>query len=104
MEFEPISLSFDTATCTLFVGGSVDEMSAGKLRDALDRCMDETTPTLTVDLTDVSFLTSVGIGVLAAAQHRGADLGSAVEVVTEAGSIPDRVLAICGLPYSVRRD
>ena len=104
VQFEPLSLSFDTVSSTLFVGGSIDEMSADKLRDALNRCMGETTPTLTVDLTDVSFLTSVGIGVLAAAVHRGADLGCTVEAVAEAGSIPERVLAICGLPHTIKVD
>ncbi len=104
MQFEPLSLSFDTVSSTLFVGGSVDEMSADKLRDALNRCMGETAPILTVDLSKVSFLTSVGIGVLAAAMHRGADLGSTVEVVARAGSIPDKVLAICGLPHTTRPD
>ena len=102
VQFEPLSLSFDTVSSTLFVGGSVDEMSADKLRDALNRCLGETASTLTVDLTDVSFLTSVGIGVLAAAVHRGADLGATVEVVAKAGSIPERVLAICGLPHTTQ--
>ena len=101
MQFDPLSLSFDTATCTLYVAGSVDEMSAEMLRDALHRCLDQTTSPLTVDLTDVSFLTSVGLGVLAAAMRRAAEAGSAVELVAKAGSIAEKVLAICGLSHTI---
>lgn len=102
VQFEPLLLSFDAVSSTLFVGGSVDEMSADTLRSALNRCLGETASTLTVDLTNVSFLTSVGIGVLAAAVHRGADLGATVVVVAKAGSIAERVLAICGLPHTTQ--
>lgn len=53
--------------------GDVDVSSAGRLRDALARLITDTSGKVLVDLTDVPFLDSTGIGVLVARlkQQRG---------------------------------
>ena len=55
---------------TARVRGEVDIATAGRLRDALDDLIREAHPTVIVDVADVSFMDSSGVGVLVAAARR----------------------------------
>ena len=79
--------------------GSVDETSAEEFRSAIDESTGHYTRDLTIDLGDVDFLPSMGIGVLAGALREAERQGRRLELVAPATSIAGRVLRICGVPY-----
>lgn len=81
------------------VSGSVDELAGVALRDAIDKHSDSCTQPLTVDLTDVDFLPSLGVGVLAVAMRTAEEKGASIDLVAASGTIAQQVLNICGLPY-----
>ena len=102
MELEPLDCVYDDASRTLFVSGSVDETATHQLREAIEKYSVGYTQDLIVDLGDVNFLPSVGVGVLAAATRRADETGHAIGLIALDGSVPMQVLKICGLPHSTR--
>ena len=102
MSVEPLRCVFDDSSATLAVVGAVDELSVDVLLDALAESTRGYTRDVTVDLVRVTFLPSVGIGVLALAARQAAENGCAVTLVAAEGTIAQKVLAICGLPYETR--
>ena len=101
MEERPLTISVDPDTRTLYVSGEVDELSAIALREALEKHSNGFTDDLVVDLSDVDFLPSMGVGVLAVASRTAGERGSAIELVAVKGTIAQQVLHICGLPHRV---
>jgi anti-anti-sigma factor len=90
--------TYDEDTATLTVAGDVDEDASVSLREALDDAS-RTGELHAVDLSGVTLLPSFGIGVLAVALRQAADEGRGLDLVAAQGSISQRVLEICGLPY-----
>ena len=102
MDFRPLALEYDADSSTLAVAGSVDEGSGTLLRAALEKYSDGYAKDLTVDLGDVDFLPSLGIGVLAVAMRTASERGSSIELVAVDGTVAQRVLAISGMPHRLR--
>lgn len=65
---------------TVLVSGEVDVSNAGELRNALDQGLASGATDLTVDLADVPYIDSTGIGVLVGAAHHAAEKGARLEV------------------------
>ena len=84
----------------LTVSGSVDEYAVIALRNALREQTADYTRSLTVDLTDADYLPSVAVSVLVAAMRSAEQNGTSVSLVAAAGTIAQRVLMVCALPYS----
>lgn len=82
----------------VLVSGEVDEDRAGVLRVALLHHSRVGTSALTVDLSDVSLLSSAAVRVLAEAVGWGT--GPVVALVAAPGSIAAQVLDVVGLPYA----
>ena len=101
MEERPLTFTVDSDTRTLYVSGEVDELSAVRLREALDTHSNGFADDLVVDLSDVDFLPSMGVGVLAVAARNAEERGSKFELVAGKGTIAQQVLNICGLPHRV---
>ena len=101
MEERPLTFSVDPDTRTLYVSGEVDELSAVALREALEKHSNGFADDLVVDLSEVDFLPSMGVGVLAVASRTAAERGSTIELVAVKGTIAQQVLNICGLPHRV---
>jgi anti-anti-sigma factor len=99
VEERPLTTTYDDATSTLLVSGSVDELSGVALREAIDKHSEGLTLELSVNLTDVDFLPSLGIGVLAIAMRTAEENGSRISLVAANGTIAQQVLSICGLPH-----
>jgi anti-sigma B factor antagonist len=83
------------------VGGEIDLESAPELRDCLNQTIDAGSRQLVVDLRRVSFIDSMGLGVLVGAKRRlrGQDagqVGSPLQLVCAEGLVL-RVLRISGL-------
>lgn len=62
------------------VAGEVDVSNASKLRDVIDELLAEGVPSVDVDLSQVSYIDSTGIGVLVGAVHRAHDAGLSLVV------------------------
>ena len=102
MDFRPLTFAYDVETSTLAVAGSVDEASGPALRQAIEKYSDDFAKDLVVDLGDVEFLPSLGIGILAVAMRSAAERSSTIELVAVEGTVAQRVLAISGMPHRLR--
>ena len=102
MDFRPLALDYDADSSTLAVAGSVDESSGSVLRAALERYSDGYAKDLVVDLGDVDFLPSLGVGVLAVAMRTASEREASIELVAVDGTVAQRVLAISGMPHRLR--
>lgn len=83
----------------MYVHGTVDEISASAFRaDLLDR-VEAGDGAFVVDLCDVDFFPSAAVGALVAGLKAAATARRQVDVRVTDGTLPQRVLRICGLPY-----
>lgn len=84
---------------TLRVRGEVDDYGIIALRNLLAE--HGTTPGghLFVDLGEVDYLPSVGVGVLTKALGAAHRAGAEIVLVARRGSIAQRVLMVCALPF-----
>lgn len=90
---------YDGSSQTLTVAGDVEEESALALRDAIDAHSASFTRPLVIDLTAVTYLPSVAVGVLAKAGQKATTAGQPLDLVAADGSIAQRVLTVCALPH-----
>jgi len=97
MTQRPFSYDLSTAGQTLTLHGEVDEAAAIELRDLLAAVTADLVGELRINLTDVDFLPSVAIGVLAAARNVATKNNASVTFVAASGTISRRVLTICGI-------
>jgi anti-sigma B factor antagonist len=77
-------------TPVLSVKGEVDVYSAPALSDNLTQLLDEGSATIVVDLTEVAFLDSTGLGALIAARTASDKAGGALAIVCT----QDRILKL----------
>lgn len=101
MQSTGFAIELDEAAQTIFVSGDLDELAIVALRDRVVEASGSFTQPLTIDLSAVTFLPSAGVGVLATAQQRGSTSGQPIDLVAADGTIAQRVLTVCALPYRV---
>jgi anti-sigma B factor antagonist len=80
----------------LEVQGEVDLYTSSQLRDAILRLTEEAENRIVVDLNNVSFMDSSGLGVLIAGLKRARERGGELALVFSEGSV-QKVLGITGL-------
>lgn len=95
------SIELDEAARTIIVSGELDDPAIVSLREAVVEASGSFTRPLAIDLSAVSFIPSAAVGVLATAQQRGSTSGHPVDLVAADGTIAQRVLTVCALPYRV---
>lgn len=78
------------------VSGEVDVSNASKLRDAIDLALKDGVPAIEVDLSEVPYIDSTGIGVLVGAVHRASDAGLSLKVANPQRNVA-RVLGMLGV-------
>ena len=78
------------------VAGEVDVSNAPELREALDRAFEGGATAVEVDLTEVPYIDSTGIGVLVGAAHRASEANVTLEVARPQHNV-SRVLALLGV-------
>ena len=83
-------------TWLVSVSGEVDVSNAADLRKALDEALGAGREELVVDLTEVSYIDSTGIGVLVGAARRAADARMAFSVAHPQRNVA-RVLSMLGV-------
>lgn len=86
----------DPAAPVFALGGSLDIATSPTLRAALMDAADRGQHELIVDLSDLEFLDSTGLGALIGAHKRAGEQGGAVRLVAQEGQIL-RLLRITGL-------
>lgn len=92
-----VRTSIQDASVLVVVEGEVDVSNAGELRDVLNAAADEgPAKPITVDLADVSYIDSTGIGVLVGAKNRATQAGTSF-VVTNPQRNVARVLSLLGV-------
>lgn len=99
MQPGPFLAELDRSAATLTVSGEIDEGSFDSFREAITTAAQELGQRLVVNVSGVLYLPSAAIGVLVSAMQRGASSGTSIEVVAARGTIAQRVLEVCGLPY-----
>ncbi|MEV7428421.1 STAS domain-containing protein [Nocardioides sp. NPDC092400] len=93
----PFSSSYADGVLTL--GGSIDEYAVAALRTAVQEHSAGGTRALAVELSNVDFLPSVAVGVLATGLRQADQNGVDFALVAAPGTIAHRVLFITGMPY-----
>jgi anti-anti-sigma factor len=89
----------DDARQVLTVHGELDEPATVELRETIGKASADLTTTVAVDLTDVTFMPSPAIGVLATSQAAARRNGADVVLVAPEGTIAQRLLTICALEH-----
>lgn len=80
----------------VLVDGEVDVSNADQLRDAIDARLEAGTARVVVDLSDVPYIDSTGIGVLVGAAHRAGEKNVRFEVARPQRNVA-RVLGLLGV-------
>lgn len=95
-----MNLSIDTQvsgdTRTVAVSGEVDVSCADELRRAVEEALAANPARLEVNLADVGYIDSTGIGVLVGASHRAEEAGCGFEVTHPQKNVR-RVLGLLGV-------
>ena len=90
-------------TSLVSVVGEVDVSNAGELREAVDAALARAPKKLEVDLADVAYIDSTGIGVLVCASHRADPAGCDFEVTNPQANVR-RVLGLLGVERELKVD
>lgn len=91
-----VTTSQQDGVFVLAFGGDIDVASAVTVRDALDRVIAAGHHTIVLDLSEVRFLDSTGLGVMVGRLKAVRDLGGDMHLVCTSPRIT-RVLSITGL-------
>lgn len=91
-----ITTSDNATTKQVLVSGEVDVSNAAQLRDAIDAALPAAEGDLAVDLAEVPYIDSTGIGVLVGAAHRASEAGKKLIVARPQKNV-ERVLGLLGV-------
>jgi anti-anti-sigma regulatory factor len=91
--------NFDPQTQTLILKGEIDETDVEQLRNDVHLATAQFTRSTTIDLSEVTFLTSRAIGALVVAQETARSSVTEIALRTTTGSITDKILTILSLPH-----
>ena len=91
-----VDTTIDGARRTVRVVGEVDVSNADQLRSTLDEGLSAGETDLVVDLAEVPYIDSTGIGVLVGAAHRAAEKGVRLEVARPQRNVA-RVFGMLGV-------
>ena len=75
----------------------------GLLREAIELGSRKYTYDLVIDLSEVDYLPSIGIGALIGAMRNAEEQGRSVHLVASTGTIVEKVLNISGVPHLTSR-
>ena len=85
---------------TIRVSGEVDISNADKLREAIDVSLEQPTEEICLDLADVAYIASTGIGVLVGAAHHAADRGKGFSAINAQAGVM-RVAQLLGVDQEI---
>jgi anti-sigma B factor antagonist len=96
-----ISASEDGAATTLHVAGEIDLAVADDLRQAGLSCLESNDPGLRIDLSDVTFIDSTGLGALVSLRTVAGEHGKTLHLVNVPAEV-SRMLELTGLTDTFR--
>lgn len=96
-----IATTNDDASWQIVVTGEVDVSNAGELRAAVDRAFEASASSVELDLAQVSYIDSTGIGVLVGASHRAQETGTKLVVARPQANVR-RVLGLLGVDKELK--
>lgn len=85
---------------TIAVEGEVDISNAANLRNAIDLALEQPTDALVLDLAQVSYIDSTGIGVLVGAAHHAQEHGKAFSAINAQSPVM-RVVQLLGVDKDI---
>lgn len=85
---------------TITIDGEIDISNAGKVREAIDYALEQPTEALVLDLGNVSYIDSTGIGVLVGAAHHAGEHGKALSIVNAQPGVM-RVAQLLGVDQEI---
>jgi anti-sigma B factor antagonist len=85
----------------LAVDGDLDLYTAPILRDRVLAAADDTHAGVIIDLTEVPFMDSSGLGVIVGCLKRVREAGGDLVLVTKPGSAPTKLLSLTGLDRAI---
>ena len=92
-----ISTKQEKNVLTVFLNGELDHHTASKVRDTIDMEILKTSVKLLVlDMTEVSFMDSSGIGLIVGRYHRIKSLGGSMQISNPSASLL-RILRMSGV-------
>ncbi len=91
-----VKLSKDTERALISVAGEVDVSNADELRAPLDTALDSSAASIEIDIAQVSYIDSTGIGVLVGAARRAAEQGREFALLHPQANV-ERVLTLLGV-------
>ncbi|GAA1998411.1 MULTISPECIES: STAS domain-containing protein [Nocardioides] len=97
MQERPFTSTLDSGVLT--VSGSIDEYAVMTLRNQIAAHSADYTGRVVIELSDVDYLPSVAIGVLAKAMSQARRAGGSVELVARRDTLAQRMLTVVALPY-----
>lgn len=102
MTEHPLSITIrpDHASVTLSVAGEIDMATVGTLRACLND-LDGSYSTVVIDLAEVTFMDSSGLGLIAGTAQRFEPEGREIVVTNPCGHV-GRLLEVSGLDHVVR--
>lgn len=96
-----INTATEGGTLRVLVSGEVDVSNASVLRSSVDAALEARPEKLEVDLAEVGYIDSTGIGVLVGASHRAEEQQMAFEVTNPQRNVR-RVLGLLGVERALR--
>jgi len=100
-----IELSLQTHThrgwTIVSVGGELDLYTAPQLRDAVAGVLEDDGPRIAIDLTDVGFIDSSGLGVIVSSLTKARDQGGDLALVAPPASSLTKLLTLIGLDATI---
>lgn len=100
MEQLTYAAEYDADQSVLTVRGEIDEGAGVQLRAAIAEYSADYTRDLAVDLSRVDYFPSLAVGVLAQARLTASRSPMELELRAADGCIAQRVLDVCGIPYT----
>ena len=92
-----ITTTIDAGAAVVRVVGEVDVSNADELRDAIDAALvDGGVESVTVDLSDMPYIDSTGIGVLVGAAHKARDAGRVFSAANPQSNVA-RIMGLLGV-------
>lgn len=85
---------------TITVTGEVDISNADRLREAINFALEQPTEEIQLDLAQVAYIDSTGIGVLVGAAHHAAEHGKGFSVVNAQSGVM-RVAQLLGVDQEI---
>ncbi|MCW2812889.1 MAG: Anti-anti-sigma factor [Nocardioides sp.] len=95
----PLVSRLDDDARVLTLAGEIEDAAVPQLVEAIAEGTAHYTRSLDIDLSDLEFIPSSAIGVLAVAMRRAAGSGHSLELVAAEGSIAQQVLKVCAMPH-----